>query len=156
MASAVKYSDQKISFTKMASAHSSTAYQIATIEAAPRSRWTEFVDGFRREPGARMYDHGSPMDLISTRRSLFQSGDRSAVSNDDDLAPDDKGMSSRPSYDIAAAATATAGTSLKRELRGRHLQMIAVGGSIGESRGRRGPDLLGGLLDCDSMVLTHA
>jgi amino acid transporter len=35
-------------------------------------------------------------------------------------------------YDLKSANARTASTSLSRELKGRHLQMIAIGGSIGE------------------------
>jgi amino acid transporter len=35
-------------------------------------------------------------------------------------------------YDLKTANSRTANTSLSRELKGRHLQMIAIGGSIGE------------------------
>lgn len=35
-------------------------------------------------------------------------------------------------YDLRAANAKTANTALARELKGRHLQMIAFGGSIGE------------------------
>ena len=34
-------------------------------------------------------------------------------------------------YDLHAAASSTANTALSRDLKGRHLQMIAIGGSIG-------------------------
>ena len=37
------------------------------------------------------------------------------------------------SHDSATAASATAESPLARKLKGRHLQMIAIGGSIGES-----------------------
>lgn len=38
----------------------------------------------------------------------------------------------RGEYDHQAAAEATANTTLSRQLKGRHMQMIAIGGSIGE------------------------
>jgi yeast amino acid transporter len=37
-------------------------------------------------------------------------------------------------YDHAAAAAGTANSGLATKLKGRHLQMIAIGGSIGPSR----------------------
>lgn len=35
-------------------------------------------------------------------------------------------------FDVESAAQATANTTLARKLKGRHLQMIAIGGSIGK------------------------
>lgn len=41
-------------------------------------------------------------------------------------------------YNVRRAAVRTANTALVRQLKGRHLQMIAIGGSIGEYPGCRG------------------
>lgn len=41
-------------------------------------------------------------------------------------------------FDLEGAAQATANTTLARKLKGRHLQMIAIGGSIGKSDRRGG------------------
>ena len=43
-------------------------------------------------------------------------------------------------FDLEGAAQATANTTLARKLKGRHLQMIAIGGSIGEGSLSRGVD----------------
>jgi yeast amino acid transporter len=64
---------------------------------------TRVIDSFRRDPAASV-----------TRNTSIHS-------NDDHRKP----------FDMESAAQATANSPLLRSLKGRHLQMIAIGGSIG-------------------------
>jgi amino acid transporter len=66
--------------------------------------WARQVDGFRRDPD---------------RRPSFLSREKSTAGADG------------TTFDAAGAAEATANSGLVRQLKGRHLQMIAIGGSIG-------------------------
>ena len=50
-----------------------------------------------------------------------------------------------PYYDLRSANLATAHSGLSRELKGRHLQMIAIGGSIGTLSRGCDPTLVSGL-----------
>lgn len=70
-----------------------------------------FVDSFRRVPG------GLPM-----------TGNHGYHVNDD--LPD-MGQAGGRFYDLRAANVRTANSALARDLKGRHLQMIAIGGSVG-------------------------
>jgi hypothetical protein len=70
-------------------------------------RW---LDSFRRDPERRITPKSVSMALgLPTREIRGQ-----------------------PYYDLRSANFATAHSGLSRELKGRHLQMIAIGGSIGE------------------------
>lgn len=84
----------------------STAYdgEMDNVSHTNRTRVKDFVDTFRRDPNA----------VVSS----------STASNLD-------GRESTSMYDIDAATAATAASPLLRKLKGRHLQMIAIGGSIG-------------------------
>lgn len=77
--------------------------------APAQSRLRRWADSFRRDPKGRM-----------TPKNAFvgTAGDRE--------------HQSRNYYDLRAANYRTAHPLLAKELKGRHLQMIAIGGSIGE------------------------
>ena len=101
-----------------------------------------WLNSFRRDPGRRITpksvvhsaaDHGRAAGV----RPATHHGDDDDDDDDDDDADggDYRGMPTRHPhghyYDLHAANVGTANTSLVRELKGRHLQMIAIGGSIG-------------------------
>jgi hypothetical protein len=76
-----------------------------TVQAAPRGNWrTRFVDSFKRDPNAHVT---KPAQVVGNVRG---------------------------EYDHKAAAERTANSGLAHKLKGRHMQMIAIGGSIGSSR----------------------
>ncbi|KAL6796479.1 amino acid permease domain-containing protein [Trichoderma camerunense] len=92
-----------------------TSYSITTNSRPRTSRkksmGRRFVDSFRRVPG------GLPM-----------TGNHGYHVNDD--LPD-MGQAGGRFYDLRAANVRTANSALARDLKGRHLQMIAIGGSVG-------------------------
>jgi hypothetical protein len=76
-----------------------------TGQAAPRRNWrTRFVDSFKRDPNAHVT---KPAQVVGNVRG---------------------------EYDHKAAAERTANSGLAHKLKARHMQMIAIGGSIGSSR----------------------
>jgi amino acid transporter len=95
--------------------------------AHPVRRW---LDSFRRDPNV----HVTPPSVVHTaedrRRASMATTRRS-----DDLpsrgARESRGPGGIHYFDLHAANVGTANTLLSRELKGRHLQMIAIGGSIG-------------------------
>ncbi|KAF7553234.1 hypothetical protein G7Z17_g3778 [Cylindrodendrum hubeiense] len=83
------------------------SWNISASQAAPSRRPIDWLDGFRR----------------AERRPKSRSGGYEPTMPP--TMPEDR------YYDLRAANVKTANTALVRELKGRHLQMIAFGGSIG-------------------------
>ena len=91
---------------------------------APPGYWDRFVEGFKR-------DHNN---------SIFSSD---PISNLEGGRVHDGAHY----YDLHSATLGTANSGLARKLKGRHLQMIAIGGSIGTSLELEfGPSPKGGAL----------
>lgn len=67
------------------------------------TRVRRFLDSFKPDSNAQMTFHSGPRDIEGGNKG----------------------------YDVEAAAAATAQSPLARKLKGRHLQMIAIGGSVG-------------------------
>lgn len=88
--------------------------------AAPFDRW---IEGFRRDPTRRF----TPKDAINQLSDGTIAG---AGGGDMDLLAARERRGGHY-FDLHAANVGTASTNLARELKGRHLQMIAIGGSIG-------------------------
>ncbi len=75
-----------------------------------RSRAVGWLDSFRRDPDRTV----TPKLLSPTALGM-------------------RNTRGQPYFDLHSANLATANSGLSRELKGRHLQMIAIGGSIGPS-----------------------
>ncbi|KAK4166864.1 putative amino-acid permease [Cladorrhinum sp. PSN259] len=82
-----------------------------------KTRVNHFIDSFRRDPCA-FDDDGT----IGPTDTGFSGAGAPAVARD---------HHGERYYDLRTANSKTASTLLARELKGRHLQMIAIGGSIG-------------------------
>ncbi|KAH6623177.1 amino acid permease-domain-containing protein [Chaetomium tenue] len=92
-----------------------------------QARFNHFIDSFRREDGtgrgnssSRFSIHANHADDHTTHDEPFSSG-----------PPAVRDHHGERYYDLHTANTKTASTLLARELKGRHLQMIAISGSIG-------------------------
>lgn len=76
---------------------------------APKGSWgTRLIDSFRRDPNAHIIDPNAP--VLSDTEAPRRSG---------------------RTFDHKAAAEHTASSGLAQKLKSRHMQMIAIGGSIG-------------------------
>ncbi|KAG6181579.1 hypothetical protein E4U36_003974 [Claviceps purpurea] len=98
----------KQDFITRGSSHSMRATEY--YDAPPQSRLHRFFDSFRRDENLSFF----PSDHLSQVNS--RTSNRRQVSH---------------YYDLRMAALETADTGLARKLKGRHLQMIAISGSIG-------------------------
>ncbi|OAQ72554.1 general amino-acid permease GAP1 [Pochonia chlamydosporia 170] len=80
------------------------------LDDRPPARFHRFLDGFKRDTNLSFFpsDHLSQVNSQSTQRRY-----------------------GAHYYDLRLAALESANTGLARKLKGRHLQMIAIGGSIG-------------------------
>lgn len=85
--------------------HGSSHSMLSSHEA---NRLRRFVDGFRRDADSALLFTSDPLRNTSTATT-----------------------SSAHYYDLRLAALESADTGLARKLKGRHLQMIAIGGSVG-------------------------
>jgi hypothetical protein len=92
-----------------------TSYSVTTASRprAPhkKSMGHRFVESFRRAPGGLPMTGNHGYQINDDLPEIAQAGNRF--------------------YDLRAANVRTANSALARDLKGRHLQMIAFGGSIG-------------------------
>ncbi|KAK7924620.1 amino acid permease [Apiospora marii] len=89
--------------------------------ATPPRFLRSWADGFRRDPNQRI----TPKDPMSEILVAESGSLLTQQTSHNGRSP------SGHSYDMRMAALSTAQSSLLRRLKGRHLQMIAIGGSIG-------------------------
>ncbi|KPI39623.1 General amino-acid permease GAP1 [Cyphellophora attinorum] len=95
---------------------------------------TRVVDSFRRDPTASLTRNTSVGHSThngdsrrGSRKGSGESGGDKGDGGDEESGP----MHLPKAYDVEQATEATAASPLLRQLKGRHLQMIAIGGSIG-------------------------
>lgn len=86
-----------------------TTWNISAPKPPPTIEPNDWMDGFRR----------AERRPLKSRDGGYQPTDMPNIQGD-------------RHYDLRAANAKTANTALARELKGRHLQMIAFGGAIGE------------------------
>jgi amino acid transporter len=102
-----------------------------------RDAFGRWLDTFRRDPNRRITPKSVVHGAADRERTAgmrsdtldFEIGEGIDGDEDDDDAARERHGGHY--FDLAAANYSTANTSLVRELKGRHLQMIAIGGSIG-------------------------
>lgn len=105
----------------------------SALGSSTRAGLRRWADSFRRDPKGRMTPQNAFVGGLALPPGLEDPGD-------DDGGGGDGGwfgfrrhrQRGRNYYDLRAANYRTANPLLAKELKGRHLQMIAIGGSIGE------------------------
>ncbi|KAK0667579.1 amino acid permease-domain-containing protein [Cercophora samala] len=90
-----------------------------------------WVNSFRRDPGRRITPATVVQSVGGSNRSSTVVGGGSSRSSRVGGGGRGSGEKERHYFDLHAANFNTANTQLSRELKGRHLQMIALGGTIG-------------------------
>ena len=119
-------------------------------QQSPRSAFSGFVNSFRRDPNSPSKDATSRHPFYDrhgyyhSRRdgsASFEGGDEMEIIDGvptnwsrhrGSVSGNGGGGGGGRYYDLHAASVKTAHSLLSRELKGRHLQMIAIGGSIGK------------------------
>lgn len=105
--------------------------------SSTRAGLRRWADSFRRDPKGRM----TPQNAFVGGLALLPGLEEPGGERDDDGGGGGDGgwfgfhrrqQHGRNYYDLRAANYRTANPLLAKELKGRHLQMIAIGGSIGE------------------------
>jgi amino acid transporter len=92
-----------------------------------KARMGRFIDSFRREDGT---GGGNFSFRVTSADGEYRDDENGAGPGESDAAVAREHDGERY-YDLRSANTKTASTLLARELKGRHLQMIAISGSIG-------------------------
>jgi amino acid transporter len=92
-----------------------------------KARMGRFIDSFRREEGTG----SSKFPFHVTGADAAYRDDEDAVGPGESDPAVARQHDGERYYDLRSANTKTASTLLARELKGRHLQMIAISGSIG-------------------------
>lgn len=90
-------------------------------DAEPQGRFARWIDGFRRDPSSSITPKDPMEDILAAEVGSIHA------------RPPLLRNTSSHYYDLRTATLRTAQSGLARKLKGRHLQMIAIGGSIGMS-----------------------